>query len=83
MTESCPKGRGRLSRPANGCGSAGLGSGMSGEKGRNKLVSLLVLPPVTMRGQAQVTKSQEQEKGEMPHCAQPGLSLAFVGGWVL
>lgn len=42
-----------------------------------------MMPPVTTGVQAQATRSQDREKGEMPCCAQPGLSLAFVGGWVL
>lgn len=46
-----------------GCRSAGLGSGIQREKGMTKLMSLLILPPVTIGVQVQA-----QEKGDMPHC---------------
>lgn len=42
-----------------------------------------MMPPVTTGVQAQVTRSQDQEKGKMPRCTQLGLGLASVGGWVL
>lgn len=45
----------------------------------NKLVSLLILPPVTMAVQVQMTRSQAQEKGDMTHCQ---VSTVSVEGWV-